>query len=64
MTRCSGKTLSASDPDRFSPQRSKGRNRWQYLPFGGGPRSCIWPWLCAFRGRGSHIGGLRTNRLG
>jgi cytochrome P450 len=29
------------DPDRFSPQRSKGRNRWQYLPFGGGPRSCI-----------------------
>lgn len=29
------------DPDRFSPQRSKGRDRWQYLPFGGGPRSCI-----------------------
>jgi cytochrome P450 len=29
------------DPDRFSPQRSKGRSRWQYLPFGGGPRSCI-----------------------
>ena len=29
------------DPDRFSPSRSKGRNRWQYLPFGGGPRSCI-----------------------
>jgi cytochrome P450 len=29
------------DPDRFSPQRAKGRNRWQYLPFGGGPRGCI-----------------------
>lgn len=29
------------DPDRFSPERSAGRNRWQYLPFGGGPRSCI-----------------------
>jgi cytochrome P450 len=29
------------DPDRFSPEKSKGRDRWQYLPFGGGPRSCI-----------------------
>jgi len=29
------------DPDRFSPQRSEGRDRWQYVPFGGGPRSCI-----------------------
>jgi cytochrome P450 len=29
------------DPDRFRPQRSKGRDRWQYLPFGGGPRACI-----------------------
>ena len=29
------------DPDRFSPERSAGRGRWQYLPFGGGPRSCI-----------------------
>lgn len=29
------------DPDRFSRSNSKGRDRWQYLPFGGGPRSCI-----------------------
>jgi cytochrome P450 len=29
------------DPDRFLPEWSKTRNRWQYLPFGGGPRSCI-----------------------
>lgn len=29
------------DPDRFAPERSAGRDRWQYRPFGGGPRSCI-----------------------
>jgi cytochrome P450 len=29
------------DPDRFAPERSVGRDRWQYLPFGGGPRTCI-----------------------
>jgi cytochrome P450 len=29
------------DPGRFSPQDSEGRDRWQYLPFGAGLRSCI-----------------------
>jgi cytochrome P450 len=29
------------DPDRFLPDRSEGRSRWQFLPFGGGQRKCI-----------------------
>jgi cytochrome P450 len=29
------------DPDRFGPERSKGRDRWQFLPFGAGPHSCM-----------------------
>lgn len=29
------------DPDRFSAENAAGRDRWQYLPFGAGPRSCI-----------------------
>jgi cytochrome P450 len=29
------------DPDRFHPEHVKGRDRWQYIPFGGGPRSCL-----------------------
>ncbi|MDF3285334.1 cytochrome P450 [Gordonia sp. N1V] len=29
------------DPDRFDSARAKQLDRWQYLPFGAGPRSCI-----------------------
>lgn len=29
------------DPDRFAPERRAARGRWEYLPFGGGARSCI-----------------------
>jgi len=29
------------DPGRFSPEGRPGRHRFQYLPFGGGPRLCV-----------------------
>ena len=29
------------EPERFSPERSAGRNRYVYIPFGAGPRKCI-----------------------
>ena len=29
------------DPDRFAPESAKRIDRWQYLPFGAGPRTCV-----------------------
>jgi cytochrome P450 len=29
------------NPDRFDPEHFSSLDRWKYIPFGGGPRSCI-----------------------
>src|SRR5205823_8190294 len=31
----------AFDSERFTPERRKAYHRFQYLPFGGGPRTCV-----------------------
>jgi cytochrome P450 len=31
----------AFDPGRFAPGSNQERHRFQYLPFGGGPRTCV-----------------------
>src|SRR5690606_37079447 len=31
----------AFDPSRFTPERAAGRDRYEYLPFGAGPRICV-----------------------
>jgi cytochrome P450 len=31
----------AFDPSRFAPEARNSRHRYQYLPFGAGPRTCV-----------------------
>ncbi|WP_395727713.1 cytochrome P450 [Nakamurella sp.] len=54
------------DPDRFATLRLAGDDRWRYLPFGGGPRSCIgdhFAMLEAALGLATIIGTARIDAL-
>jgi cytochrome P450 len=39
------------DPQRFTPERSAGRHKYAYIPFGGGPRQCIGNTLSLIEGK-------------